>query len=320
MKKISRHLTQLFLLTTLSFLLTTACSQPDIQNHHLFQNPAGACRVIQHDFGETCVPLNPERIIALDPDTNLAPLIALGIKPVGYATHNFEGEEVLFGASPNDVTGAASVGNVDQPSIEKIVMLKPDVILATKHSSYQLLSQIAPTVPVPFPDLEKPENKAFFKENIRFVAKIFEREEKAEQVLSQYQNRVEDLKNRLKNRSEKFEISIIFYTQGLVYAPARGYDAAVDILVNLGVPYKIPLPNRKISIETIDEYDSDILFIINLERKTLSFFLKHPIFSQLKAVKTNRAYLVPPERWDTRGILGANQILDDFFRYLLEDG
>lgn len=275
---------------------------------------------IEHEFGKTCVPFNPQRIVALSPDTNLDPLIALGIKPVGYTADIYAGKEVLSGVSLEDVAGATNVGKPDQPSIEKILLLKPDLILSSRYNSqYQLLSAIAPTIVVPSPNLEKPADEAFFKQNLRYVAKVLGEETRAEELLHQYEKRIEQLQQRLGNQLEQIEVSVIYYSNGLVYTPARNYDAMADVLIDTGVRYKRPAPGETFGIESIEKYDTDILFIINLDRKPLSFYSQHPLFSRLKAFKNNRAYLVPVERWDTRGISGANQILDNLFKYLLED-
>jgi iron complex transport system substrate-binding protein len=323
MKSLHR-LTCFLLLGLLAVTLIAACntaSNTRVTNTHTTndQPQVGNCRIIQHEFGETCVPLKPQRIVALNPDINLDPLIALGIEPIGYTSDRIKGKEVLSGVSLDDVKGATNVGKPDQPSIEKIFMLKPDLILATKYHPYQFLSAIAPTVVVPSPNLEMAGHEAFFKENLRYVAKVLGEETKAESVLSQYQKRIEDLKQRLGNRLSQIKVSVIYYIHGLVYTPAKNYDATADVLIDLGLHYKLPPSGKSFSIESVDEYNTDILFIINLERKPLSFFRQHPIFSRLKAVKNNRAYLVPLERWDTRGILGANQILDDLFKYLPEN-
>nr|RNJ66435.1 MAG: iron-siderophore ABC transporter substrate-binding protein [Leptolyngbya sp. IPPAS B-1204] len=249
---------------------------------------------------------------------NLDPLIALGIKPIGYTSDIGRGREIIASVSIDDVKGATNVGKSDQPSLEKVLQLKPDLILATDHHPYQLLSAIAPTVPVP-PNFETPANEAFFKEALRYVARVIGKETKAEEVLNQYQHRIEELQQRLGNQLEQIEVSLIYYSNGYVYKPEKGHDAGTDVLIDTGLRYKLPPSGVPFSIETIEEYDADILFIVSFEQRSLSFFLQHPIFSHLKAVKTNRAYLVSQERWDTRGILGANQILDDLFKYLLED-
>jgi iron complex transport system substrate-binding protein len=128
------------------------------------------------------------------------------------------------------------------------------------------------------------------------------------------------LQQRLGNQLEQIEVSVIYYNFGLVYTPARNYDATADVLIDTGLQPKLILASTYLNIESIDQFDTDILFIISDEEKPLSFYTQRPLFSRLKAVKNKRIYLVPPERWDTRGILGANQILDDLFKYLLQDG
>ncbi|NJP22503.1 MAG: ABC transporter substrate-binding protein [Hydrococcus sp. CRU_1_1] len=66
------------------------------------------CRIVKHEMGETCVPMNPQRIVALSPEHNLDPLAALDIKPVGYTSYVMKRDKRggLFGASWNDVLGA----------------------------------------------------------------------------------------------------------------------------------------------------------------------------------------------------------------------
>jgi iron complex transport system substrate-binding protein len=312
-----RRFTSLLLAISI-FALIVSCSKSILHNTTNSKQPVDNCRVISHEFGKTCVPPKPQRIVALDPHVNLDPLMALGIKPVGYTSDNIGRKEIIASITLDDMKGATNVGKSDQPSIEKVVMLKPDLILATKHHPYKLLSAIAPTVPVPSPNMEMPKDEAFFKQNLRYVAKVLGEETKAEEVLSQYQQRIEQLQQRLGNQLKQIEVAVIYYIHGLVYTPARNYDATADVLIDLGLRYKLPPPGVTFSIESIEEYDTDILFIINLERQPLSFFLQHPIFSRLKAFKNNRAYLVPLESWDTRGISGANKILDDSFEYLLQ--
>ncbi|NJK48398.1 iron-siderophore ABC transporter substrate-binding protein [Candidatus Gracilibacteria bacterium] len=288
-------------------------------------NPSVECRVIQRKFGETCVPLKPQCIIALDPRITLDPLIALGIKPIGFASYNGNGKEVLLGISSDEVSGAKNVGNVDRPSLEKILMLKPDLILSIDYNdanqAYNLLSAIAPTVSVPtethMPAIDWG-NKAYFKENLRFIAKLLGQETKAEEVLDRYQKRIEELKKRLGNQLQQIEISVIFYGEGYIWTIAKN-DTISHILTDIGLRHKfVPYGEWNLSIETIDEYDTDVLFIIDVDERSPSFYFQNPMFSSLKAVKNNRAYVVSQENWRGFGISGANKILDDLFKYLPE--
>jgi iron complex transport system substrate-binding protein len=55
---------------------------------------------------------------------------------------------------------------------------------------------------------------------------------------------------------------------------------------------------------------------VNAAERPASFYFQHPMFSNLKVVKNNRAYVVDQEVWSAQGILGANKLLDDLFQYL----
>jgi iron complex transport system substrate-binding protein len=327
-KKQSYRLIKAFLLITFSFILLTACYQPIIQKPHLTLKPSVECRVIQHKFGETCVPFKPQRIIALDPRITLDPLIALGIKPIGFASYGSKGKEVLLGVSLDEVKGSENVGNPDQASLEKILMLKPDLILKTDYNdadqSYKLESVIAPTLPVPNENRMVDmgwEKKAYFKHNLRYIAKLVGQEAKAEEVLIQHQKRIEELKKRLGNQLQQIEISVLFYGEGYIWTIGKD-DIISTIFSDIGLRHKF-LPDSKdwmLSIETIDEYDADILFIVDIDKRGSSFYFQNPMFTSLKSVKNNRAYVVSQENWRGFGMSGANKILDDLFKYLPQGG
>jgi iron complex transport system substrate-binding protein len=309
---------------TVSLLLIAACSQPGSQKPHLSLKPSVECRTIQHEFGETCVPLKPQRIVALSPETTLDPLIALGIQPVGFTSYYSaeKGEEVLYGVSFDQISGADNVGNVYQPSLEKILKLKPDLILSCcDEHLYEPLSAIAPTVAVPAP-YNAPANKAYFKENLRYVARVIGEETKAEEVLNQYQEQIEQLKQRLGNQLQTIEIAVLFYRDADFWTlSGKNNELVTNVFNDIGLRYQF-LPhggrNVKLSIEAIGEFDADILFIADASGKAPSFYFQNPLIKNLEAVKKGRAYIVNQEAWDTQGISGANQVLDDLFKYLVD--
>ena len=317
-----------------SLLLITACHQSGIQKTHLSLKPAVECQIIQHALGETCVPLNPQRIVALAPERNLDALIALGIKPVGYTGYDIPNTRNpgLFSASLDAVAGAEYVGNPYQPSIEKVLMLKPDLILdSSQPPDYQFMSAIAPTLPVPDPYFDEPNfrykstDQAFFKENLRYHARLLNQEAKAEKLLNQYYQRVNKLKEHLGNQLQQLEISVIFYVEGDIYTITDKIRTLPPAIFNdIGLRYKFLSQGRSlkpsVSLEMIDEFDTDILFIVNVARRSFSFYFQHPILSNLRAMKNKRAYVVDDETWSAQGILGANRILDDLFKYLPNDG
>jgi iron complex transport system substrate-binding protein len=310
------------LLALAIFTLTFACSHniPNIQI--AMKPPPDNCRMVKHEMGETCVPLNPKRIVALAPEHNLDPLIALGMKPVGFTSYN-EGEQGLFGASPDAIAGAKNVGNAYQPSLEKILTLKPDLILTCCEApNYGLLSAIAPTVVVPDASYSNVlANKASSKETLRYTAKILGQETRAEEVLNHYQQRVDTLKQRLGDQLQKAEIAVIYYGDGLIYTISDRAALVPVVFNDIGLRYKFLSRagnlEPPLSLEAISEYDADILFIVNVAERPSSFYFQHPLLSTFKAVKNKRAYVVDQETWSAQGMVGANKLLDDLFKYLV---
>lgn len=76
-KSVAKSLRLVFLAILL--IVWIAACQGKIDNSSLRNESLTNCRIIQHAMGETCVPLNPQRVIALSLVDNV---IALGIKPL----------------------------------------------------------------------------------------------------------------------------------------------------------------------------------------------------------------------------------------------
>ncbi len=107
--------------------------------------------VVEHKFGTTTVPEEPERVVSVgltEQDT----LLQLGVVPV--ATTEWYGEQPhAVWPWASDLLGGAEpevLSDDDGLEFEKIAALEPDLIVGTNagmtEKDYQLLSAIAPTV------------------------------------------------------------------------------------------------------------------------------------------------------------------------------
>jgi iron complex transport system substrate-binding protein len=274
------------------------------------------CKFVQHKLEEICIPVNPQRIIALDPRYLADPLLALGVKPIGMAVYVEQGEEYLDGLTPNDIEGIENIGDASQPSLEKILSLKPDLILAMDFAHekiYKQLSEIAPTVLTAYLDY------CSFKKNLQYLSQIFDREIEAEKILSKYQSRIKELTNRLNRRPQEIEVTVLIYYGG-EFVITSDCHTSYEIFSDIGLSNKIIPGNgaNVISLEVLNQYDADILFVMNYDGEPQSFFLDNPLMASLNAVKNNRAYFVNAETWSANGPLGVNRMLDDLFKYLPE--
>jgi iron complex transport system substrate-binding protein len=137
---------------------------------------------------------------------------------------------------------------------------------------------------------------------------------------------VQELQNKLGSQLQKITVSVIGYNyygknSFFVCNPTVVYH---QILTDIGVRRLPIVENQKdycltLSIEMLDKYDADVLFVVNYANTPLSHYLQHPLWSSLKAVKNKRVYEVKPDVWASFGPLGANKILDDLFKFLVNE-
>lgn len=139
-------------------------------------------RAVEHARGVTEVTENPTRVVTLEP-VELDTSVALGVVPVGTTVLSAaSGVPEYLGA---EAGAATSVGITVEPDLEAIAALQPDLILGTetRHSSfYDRLAAIAPTVFMA-------SQSDPWKDNVRLVGRALGREDDAEALLTEYDDR-----------------------------------------------------------------------------------------------------------------------------------
>nr|WP_225225764.1 iron-siderophore ABC transporter substrate-binding protein [Komarekiella delphini-convector] len=279
-----------------------------------------ATKVVKHALGKTRISVKPQRIIVLNDVGLLDPVLSLGIKPIGTVTYFPEYDFLFRGVTNDEAAGIEFVGVGNQPNLEKVILLKPDLILMREYqkSIYKELSAIAPTVVIDLPSLNYS-----FKENLRVIAQVLGEPEKAEQVIAKYNERVKQLQMLMGERLKQREVSVInLFTDSIIgtYSNNETYN---QVFQDIGIRLIPILANQKedtlvSSIEALNKYDADILFVMSESKEAAKSFLQNPLLSRLKAAKNNRVYEVQVDRWWTFGFLGVNKLLDDLFKYLIQ--
>ena len=316
-----RDATKLYLLATLTIFLISACSGNAGKTNSV--TTASGSRAIAHSLGETRIPENPQRIVALDPN-NLEALLALGLKPVAAAGFS---NDFLFPSYLKDkIEQIELVGTVVQPNIEKIVMYQPDLIVGQAHlikEIYDKLSQIAPTIAT--------EKNSFYdwKEQIQFLADSLGKPEQAKQLLDNYSQRVEKFKSAMGDRIKQTTVSLvqIYEDSAWVFTGSRTGNSVIS---DVGFPLppaqkKLKDPGYGISIglESLSVLDADAMFLSYFPEKSKTAakrYLNNQLWSKLEAVKNGKVYEVGGDYWGSGSILAANLVLDDLFKYLTKEG
>ncbi|MGW5688600.1 ABC transporter substrate-binding protein [Nonomuraea sp. NPDC003754] len=295
----------------LSALALTACGTSTPEG-----TATGPTRAIKHAMGETKVPQTPKRVVVLDTD-KLDTMVSLGLTPVGaaQAAENQKWPAYLGSA----LSATTSVGTLQQPNLEAIAALKPDLILGTKFRQaafYDKLSRIAPTV-----FTEKV--GVTWKENFLLDADALGRKAEAEKLLSAYEGRAEQVGAKF----AKLKVSIVRFmpTEIRMYGP-ESFSGIV--LGDAGVqrPEAQLLADQddkrfgKLSQENIAKADGDALFYSaygDAAAKSQAEVTGGPLWKNLGAVTSGHAHDVDDEVWMLGiGVTAAGKILDDLDTYL----
>jgi iron complex transport system substrate-binding protein len=318
-KAVLRRFIHLLVSGAAIFLTTSACKRGiDQQALSLAKPLAEECRIIQHAMGETCVPIQPHRVVTLD-IFSLGNSITLGVQPIGGSYLRQEGELPEY--LKNDLRNTENVGAECQPDMEKIILLKPDLILGRVAcaQSYPLFSKVAPTV------LSDWYIGTHWRENFAFSSNVLGKESSAEAEWNQYHARIEKLRSILTENYKNKKISVIGpYLSGVTAFTKNSFSGTILNDLQLQRPESQDFISEygyvEISEEELTQIDSDILFIMignNDDRKLLEELKRKPLWRKLKVTQSNQVYVVKNHIWWGGNLIAANLVLDDIEKYLI---
>ncbi|ASC71748.1 putative siderophore-binding lipoprotein YfiY [Halomicronema hongdechloris C2206] len=275
-------------------------------------------RTVEHAMGTTQVPETPQRMITLGTFTTEA-LLAIDTPPIGAVARP---EAYL----KEQLQGTESIG-YRRPDLEKVLALQPDLILGSTslEEIYTQASQIAPTVLFEF------DTSGDWKEIFASVGQAINRSERVEAVMDEYRDRLATFKERMGDRLNQLEVSMVRVYPGYFELYQEDIFAGT-ILLDAGLSrppsQRGGQPVQRISKEQLHLADGDVIFLWtdgdNFESKqdaqtAIKQLQADPLWSQLEAVKQGNVYQVSGEHWIGSGPVAANLVVDDLFRYLLEE-
>lgn len=271
--------------------------------------------LITHTKGKTAVPISPERVVALD-NIALDSVLALGVKPIAALIDDSTGEFPVH--LRDQITERTEKLSSNQPNLERIAQLKPDLIIGGKNveSVYNQLNQIAPTI------LLEKGGSTDWKRGLLLTAEAVGKLKQGETLLDNYNQTVEQLRSRLKNPQD-IEVSVVrVFPQGLRLYQNDTFIGGILKDIGLSRPASQTQNTLwvQISREKLTAADGDVIFVWNLGEEAqskLAQLKKDPLWSKLNAVQAGKVYEVPPY-WIGSGPIAANKILDDLTTYLLD--
>lgn len=321
MRKYCYYARYFFIAAVVLWLTLTCAAQLKNRVSIHLQSSVSNCHWVEHDRGKSCIPFNPKRIVVTSEEL-LDHLLVLGITPVASAEKNIAGSRgKQFG---DRLTNVDSIGKDATPNLEKILKLNPDLIISYPYQPYELLSKIAPTVV-----LKIKWSQGSWKETLQELGKILGRSQEAEEALSQYQRRVDQLKSLILQEYGKPTVSISrFYAGQNLPQFDTMFSFSGWILQEVGLyppQHQLELIDSpdvgffSINLERIDLLDADILFTM-LDPGAANSFKKYqesPLWQKLKVAQNEKVYVVDSGYWYFGGLLAANAVLDDLEKYLI---
>lgn len=277
-------------------------------------------RTIKHALGTVTLKKKPERVVVLF-NGMVDNSLALGVKPVG-AVESWD-QKPWYNFLRDKMEGVKNLGEETQPNLEAIIALKPDLIIGTKtrhEKIYPQLTSIAPTLIT---------DELFnWKENLKISSQALYKEKEAELILSNWDKRVAEFKQKVGSKLNETEVSIMrFEEDGSSRIYVTGFAGTIFKELGLSRPKAQQVQGKTVinltSKEQMSQLDGDYIFDITQvgasdpgKAKAQNDWTSHPLWKSLKGVKAGHYYKVDVVTWNlSAGAMAAQALMDDLYKY-----
>lgn len=271
--------------------------------------PSGAGGyTVTHAMGETRLPSRPSRVVVLD-SPHLDALVALGIVPVGASESS-----VGAGFPPylaDRLTSTRPTGVINDPDLEAVASLRPDLIIgsATRHTPlHAQLARIAPTV-------FSVGSGTDWTEQARVTAAAVQRTGEMEELLDRWRLRAEQVGREVGAPGRTASIVRFQPESFRLYGP-RSFSGSVLTAMgfDLGDRAWNEYSMLQVGPEMASEIDGDVVFFTDRagDPSAGARGAVSRLWGTAAAVRAGRVHEVEDETWMVGiGVLGADRIVDD---------
>lgn len=250
-------------------------------------------RVVKYLDQEYELPAKTERIVITGALEAMEDAILLDVHPVGAITSGGKFPEMFSSITDQ----AESVGEKMEPHFEKILELKPDVILGSSKaeaSVIEKMNKIAPTIPYSHVSTN-------WEANITLLGELSGKQDEAAKIIADYKADLESAKTNLGDKLKDKKVAILRIRGGeaMIYSPTVFFNPVLYEDLGLAVPAEVQAAKKqeKISSEKLAEMNPDYLLVQfsadeNKDNpNALEDFKNDPIISKLQAVKDNHFFV-----------------------------
>ena len=270
--------------------------------------------------GEVEIPANPKRIVDLSGNSDI--LSILGYKVVGTANSDAYDYTKFPSYLEDTLKGAEIVGYSmqDTMDVESIMNLNPDLIVIStvQEKMYDQLSEIAPTVMIKLEALN-------WKEDIRTLAKVFNKDDVANEWIANYEKKATEAGNKIKAKYGDNTSYLSFLASGGQFFIFDGAGFG-DVLYNdmgltkpTGMPEQTDISLPVVTYEGLASIKSDYIFAIATD-DDLAQLESNAIWNNLPAVKEEKVVILESSPYFNQGYssIGRELLVDEIGEMLNE--
>lgn len=233
----------------------------------------------------------PKRVISI------APNITETIAAVGKM-------DVLVGRTkycdyPKEVSKVESIGTLTDPNIEKIVELKPDLVIASTHFKEAVLKKLE-ALNVKVVVLYGEESFDGVYETISNIGKVLNANSEAQKIVSDMKDKVKNVTEKVKDKEKKKVYYIVSYGKNGDFT--AGGDTFIGQMINMagGENTAKDLKGWKYSLEKLVSNEPDILVTSKISGDKEKIKGENG-YKDLKAVKDGKIYEIDNNLLDRQG-------------------
>ncbi|MFD1040057.1 ABC transporter substrate-binding protein [Virgibacillus byunsanensis] len=289
---------------------------------------------IEDARGEQTIEGTPENIVVLE-WSYAENLLALGIQPAGVA--DLDGFHQWVNIDEEFDESVADVGTRQEPNLEAISRLNPDLIIAVdfRHEQYMdSLEDIAQVVTFsPYGEDAIQDHYQNMVNELNTVAKIVDKENEAEQSLSDLDAFMEEQKQRVTDAG----------LEGGTYIATQAFTAqntptlrlftensiVAQVMSNLGFDNAYESDKvetygySEVTVEALQNFQEEnlqFLYIVQEEDNIFEDQLKgNPVWENLSFVQDGNTHQLPGDTWTFGGVLSAEVLTEQLVDAMIKE-
>ena len=248
---------------------------------------AASAKVVIDQTGRRVeVPDHPHRLVSLAPNiTEVIYALGMGNELAG---------DTDYCDYPPEAKQKPHVGAMINPSLEKIVALKPDLVLGTPEANRRETADQLEQLGIPLYGLTAHTLDETLR-SIQDMGQVLNREAEAQALVGRLQARIESIEKQVKGQPRPKVLFVVWYRPLITAGPQTFIADAIRRAGGVSISGDLKGEWPRLSLEEVLRRDPDIILFPKGAAFSpgLEEFQRLPGWKDLRAVKDHRMYFIP---------------------------